>query len=51
MNNATGDETTGTTYVTPYRVKAYQHLGEKGGKWKTKISLLQIGEPVETAAA
>ena len=51
MDNATGSETTGTTYVIPFKVNAYKHLGENGGIWKTEVSVVQAGDPVETAAA
>ena len=51
MQNATGAEATGTTYITPYKVKGYKHKGEKGGKWTTETTWRQTGDPVETAAA
>jgi len=51
MNNATGDETVGTTYIVPFAVKGYKHKGEDNGIWKTETQWRQIGLPVETAAA
>jgi len=51
MNNATGSETTGTTYIIPFKVKGYKHKGEQNGKWKTETTWRQVGIPVEAAAA
>jgi hypothetical protein len=50
MNNAT-TEAVGTTYVIPFAVKGYKHKGEESGKWFTEVTLRQIGQPAETAAA
>ena len=51
MDNTTGTEVTGTTYVIPFKVNGYKHLGESGGVWKTEAAVVQSGDPVETAAA
>jgi len=51
MDNATDAETTGTTYIIPFKVNGYKHLGESGGVWKTEAAVVQAGDPVETAAA
>ncbi len=44
-------EVVGTTYVVPYKVIGYKHMGETDGKWKTKVKLHQVGAPVEAVAA
>ncbi|MFT7880712.1 MAG: hypothetical protein ABXS91_10000 [Sulfurimonas sp.] len=51
MNNKTGAETTGTTYVIPFRVKGYTHKGEASGKWTTETVWKQNDYPTEAAAA
>jgi len=51
MNNKTGVEVDGTTYIIPFKVSAYKHLGESGGIWKTEVSVVQTAIPVETPAA
>ena len=51
MENKTGAEATGTTYIIPMRVSGYKYLGEQGGVWSTETSVVQAGTPVETAAA
>jgi hypothetical protein len=51
MDNATGAEALGTTYIIPFAVKGYKHKGEDGGKWLSETTVRQIGIPVETAAA
>ena len=51
MNNKTGSEAVGTTYIIPFKIKAYKHLGNDGKVWTTEIKVIQTGEPVETAAA
>lgn len=51
MDNATGLETSGTTYIIPFSVKGYKHKGEDGGKWLSETTVRQIGLPVETPAA
>lgn len=51
MANTTGIETTGTTYIIPFRVKGYTHKGEVNGKWTTETVWKQNDYPTETAAA
>ncbi len=50
MNNKIDTETVGTTFVIPFKVKGYKHIGETDGVWKTETTWKQIGLPVETAA-
>ena len=50
MNNKTGTETEGTTYIIPFRVKGYTHKGEANGKWTTETIWKQNDYPVATDA-
>jgi len=51
MPNATGDETTGTSYVIPFKVLGYKHKGENNGVWETETTWKQTDIPAETDAA